>query len=315
MALHIEKLDKRDLRKLELFCEIVEQGGISNATVSTGLSQPVLSNQLISLEGSLGVTLCKRGRSGFELTEEGHLVYGYANELSALLSEFASKLNGVQSKLTGHVRIGCLDNTVSLQHNPLTQAIEAFYQLSDAVEITLEVGDFTVLHEKLLKNQLDMMIVVLTEHNTNRFEHVVPLFTEQSCLYARRDRAEQLAARHYDLEGERINIGGYAVETMCQLLALDQYQKIHVVDGWHVESSLMLTRAGTHLSFLPTHLIDNHINHYDLVALQPKRWQFQSQFSVVLKCEEKRLSPAARAFFHTLQSHSQFKSDIQSTSE
>lgn len=93
------------------------------------------------------------------------------------------------------------------------------------------------------------MIVVLTEHNTNRFEHVVPLFTEQSCLYARRDRAEQLAARHYDLEGERINIGGYAVETMCQLLALDQYQKIHVVDGWHVESSLMLTRAGTHLSF------------------------------------------------------------------
>ncbi len=92
MAIHIEKLDKRDLRRLEIFCEIVEQGGISNATVSTGLSQPVLSNQLIELEKSLGVTLCKRGRSGFDLTSEGHTVYGYANELSNVLSDFAFKI-------------------------------------------------------------------------------------------------------------------------------------------------------------------------------------------------------------------------------
>ncbi|CAH1542599.1 Transcriptional regulator LysR family [Vibrio owensii] len=309
MAINIEKLDKRDLRKLEIFCEIVEQGGISNAMISTGLSQPVLSNQLISLEKSLGVTLCKRGRSGFELTDEGHLVYGYANELNSLLTEFAFKLKGVKSKLTGHVRVGCLDNTVSLQNNPLPKAIEAFYQISDSVEVTLEVGDFTQLNEKLAKNQLDMMVAVLGEHQSTNFEHINPLFEETSYLYARHDIAKAIEDSHFSLEGQRVNVGGYAMETMYDMLDVDQYKQIKLIDGWHVESGLMLTLAGTHISFLPTHLIENHKHHYDLIPLQPEKWKLTSQFSVVLKCEEKRLSPAARAFYQGLKAHSLLDAD------
>jgi DNA-binding transcriptional LysR family regulator len=300
MAIHIEKLDKRDLRRLEIFCEIVEQGGISNATVSTGLSQPVLSNQLIELEKSLGVTLCKRGRSGFELTSEGHTVYGYANELNNVLSDFAFKLKGVQSKLTGQVRVGILDNTITLPSNPVPAAIENFYRLSDSVELTLEVGDYTLLNEKLAKGQLDMMIVVLAEHQLDSFNHTEFLFNEKSYLFAREDVAKEIESSKNSLEGRRINIGGYASEVMRKLLKVEQYQNLKLIDGWNVESGALLAMAGTHLSFLPGHLIESNRSQHTLVAVNPEQWWFTSDFSVVLKGAKAALSPAANAFYESL---------------
>ncbi|MGL6259849.1 LysR family transcriptional regulator [Vibrio sp. WXL210] len=305
MVIHFEKLDKRDLRRLELFCAIVEQGGISTATVTTGLSQPVLSNQLIELEKSLGVTLCKRGRSGFELTSEGHTVYGYANELNSLLSDFAQKLKGVQSTLSGHVRVGILDNTITLPNNPLPAAIEAFYRLSDSVEVSLEVGDYTVLNDKLSKHQLDMMIVVVAENHDGAFAHIDPLFSEKSYLYARRDVAQAIISSDLSLEGRRINIGGYSSKLMNQLLDVTQYRTIKLIDGWNVESGVLLTLAGTHLSFLPGHLIENSALNQSLVALNPSVWHFHSHFSLVLNKPKKALSLAALAFYDCLMEQNQ----------
>ncbi|MFA0405518.1 LysR family transcriptional regulator [Vibrio sp. 10N.222.52.C12] len=294
------KLDKRDLRRLELFCEIVEQGGINQAVASTGISQPVLSNQLIALEKSLELTLCQRGRRGFKLTHEGEQVYKYANQLKSTLTDFAYKLRGVQTELSGHVRIGCLDNTVTLPYNPLPKAIETFYQRSNSVEVSVDVGDFTQLNEKLAKNQIDMMIVVLGSHQKSAFQHKYPLFEEHSYLYARKDLAEKIMDKDFSLDGCRINMGGYAKDEMFRLLNIEQYDSVKPFDGWHVESGVILTLAGTHLSFLPSHLIDR--GHYDqaLIPLQPEKWSLKSQFYVVLKQPVDSLSPAARAFFDEL---------------
>lgn len=294
------KLDKRDLRRLELFCEIVEQGGINQAVASTGLSQPVLSNQLIALEKSLDLTLCQRGRKGFELTHEGEKVYKYANQIKSTLIDFAYKLRGVKTELSGHVRIGCLDNTVTLPNNPLPKAVESFYQRSDSVEVSIEVGDFTQLNEKLGKNQIDIMVVVLGTHQKPAFKHSYPLFDERSYLYARRDLADKIMDQDFSLDGCRINMGGYAKDEMLELLNVEQYDSVKPYDGWHVESSVLLTLAGTHLSFLPSHLIDR--GHYDqsLVPLQPEKWFLTSQFYAVMKQPLDSLSPVAQAFFEEL---------------
>jgi DNA-binding transcriptional LysR family regulator len=293
-------LDKRDIRRLELFCEIVEQGGINQAVASTGISQPVLSNQLIALEKSLQLTLCQRGRKGFKLTHEGEEVYKYANQLKSTLTDFAYKLQGVQTELSGRVRIGCLDNTVTLPNNPLPKAIEAFYQLSDSVEVNVDVGDFTQLNEKLAKNQIDMMIVVLGSHQQSAFQHKYPLFEEHSYLYARKDLADKIMDNDFSLNDCRINMGGYAKDEMYRLLNIEQYDSVKPFDGWHVESGVILTLAGTHLSFLPSHLIDRGNYEHALIALQPEKWSLKSQFYLVLKQSVESLSPAAKAFLTKL---------------
>jgi len=198
------------------------------------------------------------------------------------------------------VRIGCLDNTATLKNNPLPKAIEAFYQLSDSVEVTLEVGDFIQLNEKLAKNQLDMMIVVLADQQIKNFEYVIPLFEEESYLYARKDLALGLQEKHFSLENQRINIVAYSAETTYQRLEVDKINNIKLFDGFHVESSMLLVLAGTLLSFLPTHLIENNQYQHQVVALQPKKWHFTRQFSLLLKNHKCSLSPVSLAFHDCL---------------
>jgi hypothetical protein len=151
--------------------------------------------------------------------------------------------------------------------------------------------------KNLAKNQLDMMIVVLADHQTKNFEYVTPLFEKESYLYARKDLALALQEKHFSLENQIINIGAYSAETMYQLFEINN---IKLFDAWYVESGILPVLAGTHLSFLATHMNENNQYQHQVVALQPKKWHFFRQFSLVLKNHKCSLSPASLAFHHCL---------------
>ncbi|MGQ3028986.1 MAG: LysR family transcriptional regulator, partial [Ferrovibrionaceae bacterium] len=68
-------LDTADIRLLRLFMTIVEAGGFAAAQGELNLSLSTISTHVSTLETRLGVVLCKRGRSGFEVTPEGQAVY------------------------------------------------------------------------------------------------------------------------------------------------------------------------------------------------------------------------------------------------
>ncbi|MDX1392567.1 MAG: LysR family transcriptional regulator, partial [Rheinheimera sp.] len=70
-----------DLRLLRLFVTIVECGGLSAAESRLNIGRSTISAHLSDLEVRLGVTLCKRGRSGFELTDPGRITYQASLEL------------------------------------------------------------------------------------------------------------------------------------------------------------------------------------------------------------------------------------------
>ena len=65
-----------NLRQLEYFRAIAEEGKITAAARRLRLTQPPLSYELASLERELGVTLVTRGPRGVELTDGpvAHLV-------------------------------------------------------------------------------------------------------------------------------------------------------------------------------------------------------------------------------------------------
>ena len=49
---------------IELFCAVVEAGGISAGAVALGSSPPAVSRRLSALEGRLGVRLAERSARG-----------------------------------------------------------------------------------------------------------------------------------------------------------------------------------------------------------------------------------------------------------
>jgi DNA-binding transcriptional LysR family regulator len=71
------------LRRLEVFCLVVDEGGVTRAAERLLVAQPGVSAQLRSLEKSLGATLFARAGSTLTLTEAGERFYLWAKEVLA----------------------------------------------------------------------------------------------------------------------------------------------------------------------------------------------------------------------------------------
>jgi LysR family transcriptional activator of nhaA len=73
---------------------VAKRGSIAKACEALRLAQPTISGQLRSLEESLGEKLFVRQGRRLVLTDAGHTVYRYADEIFALGSELTDVLKG-----------------------------------------------------------------------------------------------------------------------------------------------------------------------------------------------------------------------------
>src|SRR3954463_4322297 len=71
------------LRRLEVFCLVVEEGGVTRAAEHLFVAQPAVSSQIRALEEWVGTKLFTRTGGRLVLTEAGHRVYQWAKETLA----------------------------------------------------------------------------------------------------------------------------------------------------------------------------------------------------------------------------------------
>ena len=75
-----------NLKQMEYFVAIVNEGNISTAAKSLHISQPPLSAQMKLLEDELGVVLFERGSRSIFLTEAGKIFYEKALHILHLMN-------------------------------------------------------------------------------------------------------------------------------------------------------------------------------------------------------------------------------------
>src|SRR6185295_17760136 len=66
--------DLINLRRFVLFDAVCREGGISQAALAVGLSQPAVSLAIKKLESTIDAVLFERGYGGSELTRDGALL-------------------------------------------------------------------------------------------------------------------------------------------------------------------------------------------------------------------------------------------------
>ncbi|MDE8702687.1 LysR family transcriptional regulator [Adlercreutzia equolifaciens] len=95
-----------EIRLLQSFLAIAEEGSITRAAELLHITQPALSRQLVTLENELGCALFRRGKKRMELTDEGLLLQRRAVEIVSLVSLTEEELAGHGAELDGHISIG-----------------------------------------------------------------------------------------------------------------------------------------------------------------------------------------------------------------
>ncbi|MDG2356551.1 MAG: LysR family transcriptional regulator [Paracoccaceae bacterium] len=174
-----------DLHLLRVFIAVAESGGFSKAQIALNVSQSTISTQMIDLETRLGMRLCRRGRVGFGLTDEGHEVFKYAKDLVQDCDEFVGKVNGIRGDLSGELRIATADSLLGNKAFPFETILAELREAMPAVVLHLSVMDPLEIERLVLEQKLHMGIHTFPNHVPGL--RYIKMFDETQILYCGHD--------------------------------------------------------------------------------------------------------------------------------
>lgn len=144
------------LHKLDVFCRVVERGGVRLAADDLYVSQPVISAHLRSLEERLGVKLFRREGRGMELTEAGAEVHLWATEVLRGRTELDRSLRDISRGAAGRASIG---SSVSVGNYVLSSILVDFRRRHPHASIALNPSSVEIALERTLAGRYDFSVL------------------------------------------------------------------------------------------------------------------------------------------------------------
>jgi DNA-binding transcriptional LysR family regulator len=102
-----------DPRRVLTFREVARFGSFSRAAEELSLTQPAVSQQILSLERQLGIRLIDRGRGGLALTEAGALLLRHADAVSGRLHLADEQLGALVAEQRRRLAIGAFPSAIA----------------------------------------------------------------------------------------------------------------------------------------------------------------------------------------------------------
>ncbi|WP_322978301.1 LysR family transcriptional regulator [Pseudomonas sp. C11] len=270
-----------DLRMLRTFCVIVEAGGFTAAQARLNLGLPRLSVIVRDLEVRLGYSLCKRGKSGFQLTEQGQETYAAAQELFASVSHFQDRTTSLSQRPRETLMIGAVDALTSFEAFPLVPAISAFRRATPEIGIELHIMRPDELEQAVLDERLELAVGAFHHHLSGL--NYAPLCHERNVLYC------SDAHPFFAMADERLN-----VDVLSEAVYVDrgylsesrrphQLRFQHFVNAYTMEATALLVFSGTYIGYLPTHYAQPWVARGRLRPIRPESLSFDAQFECIVR--------------------------------
>ena len=148
---------KKDILKIGLdpilhFETIARVQSLKKASDELGLSQPAVTQSLSKLEGNLGVQLCVRSRSGFELTEAGKRLFQISKEIKTDLKKYETFLTD-DREFDGHLSIGVIDN---FQNHALEETVKKTISKFPRMKLSIQVHAATEIQNLIMTGEIDI---------------------------------------------------------------------------------------------------------------------------------------------------------------
>jgi LysR family transcriptional activator of nhaA len=137
------------------FYVVAREGSIARATTVLGLTQPTISGQLRTLEQSLGEKLFERRGRNLVLTETGHVIYRYAEEIFSLGDELLRTLEGQPTSGPLRFAVGISD---SLPKITTYRLLAPALALQTPMRLLLRIGKTDQLLADLSIHALDLVL-------------------------------------------------------------------------------------------------------------------------------------------------------------
>src|SRR6187401_123672 len=140
---------------LRYFWMVARKGGVRKAAEELHVSQPSVSAQLRILEESLGQKLFRRSGRNLVLTEAGHLVLNYADEIFSTGRELMNAVKQRPGKHPIRLNIGLTDAFPKLI---AFEILKAAFRSDEAVHVVCREGEIALLVNQLQAHRLDIVL-------------------------------------------------------------------------------------------------------------------------------------------------------------
>ena len=163
-----------DLRQLEMFRAVAEQGTFTKAAGRLKVSQSAVSRQVQLLEHELGGSLLRRSGKGVSLTEAGELLLRMTHRVERDVEEALAEISQTHALQRGTLHLGG-GMTVCLYILP--RLLKKYRRLFPGVDLRVTAGSSEKILERVRAHEIDLGLLTLPI--VARDMEVVPVLREE----------------------------------------------------------------------------------------------------------------------------------------
>ena len=271
-----------EIKQLKIFKVVADCGGFSAAETELNISRSTISIHISNLESRLNLILCRRGRSGFALTEEGTVVYEATVKLIGELEDFRNTINHLDIQLSGSLTILFSDNISLDPRASMPEVIRNFSSIAKEVYLTAEVSRMTEIERMVIQEEADIGFIPFhRELDGLEYEYI---YTDICYLYASIDNP---LAQLTDDELTDEVINGYPVAYAG--LKAQEHINGHLANmnlkatAYNYESRIALLLSSRFIGYLPEHQAKPYVESGELIAIAPSRRYYHLEIMAITK--------------------------------
>lgn len=284
------QLSDIEIRRLRVFRVVVEAGGFSAAELELNIGRSTISTHIKDLEIRLGVTLCRRGRGGFSLTDEGEHIYQATLRLLGSLDEFRAEVGDLHHQMTGHISLALFDKTASNPDAHVGRAFQLFDDLAPEMSLEVYVEPLNEIERGVIEGRYQ--VGVIPAHRTSSSLDYEPLFNEQMYLYCGHGHAlfelANEATRKKDILASKYAGLGYHSPNMEIGHSLGMKRDVTVYDQ---EAIVHLLLSGRYIGYLPDHYARPFVEQGLIRSIGTDIFQYRCEFLAITRRSPKPSRP------------------------
>jgi DNA-binding transcriptional LysR family regulator len=271
-----------DLRLLRVFRTVVERGGFAQAEAELNVSRAAISQSMADLERRLGLRLCRRGRAGFALTDEGRRVYDALARLFTSVENFRAEIHAIHARLKGELAIGLTDNLVTMPRMRVTNALKALKERGPDVAIRIRMAPPSDVEQGVLDGRLH--VGVIPELRRLQGLDYLELYQEEAHLYC--------AVQHPLFARPDAGIG-VDLLAACDAVMPAHAQAEEIAPLLHRlkssatatdrEGVAFLILTGLYVGFLPDHLAEKWVGEGKMRPIRPDITGYRTRYTVITR--------------------------------
>ena len=288
-----------DLKRMEVFCKIVELKSFTRAGEALSLAQPTVSEHIRALETMLGEKLLDRFKGDVLPTPVGRVFYQYAKSMVQTRDEAFQAVDQFRSKLAGQLNLAAssIPGTYILP-----RIIGSFKVAHPEGRISLEISDTSGTAEAVAEGRVDAGLVgARWRHPKITFEEIV---SDELMLVVSSEH--RWAGENNIIEPDELTQEPFVLREagsgtrMVTKQVMEEHGlsigKLNVVaEMGSTEAVKQSVKDGMGASIISARAVSDELRQGTLVAIKIRGIRFERSLYVVLR-KNRQVSPLCSAF-------------------